>query len=364
MCLESDSKGIIAPNPIHERYAIREMAEMFQKYLHSLFLPKFDWIQVEVTSFCNAACIYCPHTIYRDRWMNRHMTLETFGHLTSAFKNTKLIYLQGWGEPFLNPHFFPMAEQAKKAGCHVGTTTNGIALDSQMIERIIQSGVDILSFSLAQTDPRNDYVRQGARLVDVLDRIREVSSEKKKARTDKPAIHVAYLLLQSNRDDVKKLPSLLKGLGVNQVVVSTLDFIPSPELRKEELLPQTEDEYESLSSYLENVRAEGERMRVPIHYQIGNARRRRLLCSENIQKALVISATGEVSPCVFTNMPVSTEQGRTEGTEPVERFIFGNINEQPLEKIWRDECYTSFRRSFYRDHLASQCMHCSKLYLT
>jgi hypothetical protein len=27
--------------------------------------PNLDWIQVEVSSYCNAGCIYCPHTAYK-----------------------------------------------------------------------------------------------------------------------------------------------------------------------------------------------------------------------------------------------------------------------------------------------------------
>ncbi len=337
---------------------------MFRTYFHSLFLPRFDWIQVEVSSFCNAACVYCPHTVYRNQWLNRHMTLETFEHLVPAFRNTKLVYLQGWGEPFLNPHFFTMAERAKKAGCRVGTTTNGMALDGEKIRNIVQSGIDVLSFSLAHTDPRNDCVRKGTRLEDVLDKIRDVMEEKRMAGTDRPAIHVAYLMLRSNRDDVKRLPSLLRGLAVTQVVISTLDFVASPELRKEEIFPQTEEEYEGLSAYLEEVRAEGERGRVPVYYQIGYARRRRLLCSENIRKSLFVSATGDVSPCVFTNIPLSAGQEQAEAGETNGQFIFGNINDRPLAEIWRGRRYRDFRHSFYKDRLAPRCMHCSKLYLT
>ncbi len=342
----------------------RRVSAMLSKYLHSLLLPSFDWIQVEVTSYCNAACIYCPHTVFRNRWMNRHMTLETFGRIIPAFKNTKLVYLQGWGEPFLNPHFFEMAGQAKKAGCRVGTTTNGTALDEGMIERILKTGMDVLSFSLAHTDARNDYIRQGARLEDVLDKIRRVTAAKKKAGTDKPAIHLAYLLLRSNKDDVKQLPQMLKGLGVSEVVVSTLDFPLSRELEKEVLFPKTGEEYEDLRSYLEEVRLEGEKVGVPIHYQIGHGGRRRLLCSENIEKAVVISAAGDVHPCVFTNLSLAAEQGAPEDTAPVERLSFGNVNEQSLDKIWRSKSYKNFRRSFYHDRLASPCRHCSKLYLT
>jgi radical SAM protein with 4Fe4S-binding SPASM domain len=207
-------------------------------------------------------------------------------------------------------------------------------------------------------------VRQGAPVEAVLGRIREVTAAKKKAGTERPAIHVAYVLLQSNKDDVKSLPFHLKGLGVNEVVISTLDYVPTPELRSEALFPETEDEYESLSAYLEKVQAEGEQMGVPIHYQIGYARRRRSFCSENIEKALVISATGDVLPCVLPNLPVSQEEGQTKRPEPTaERLIFGNITKQPLEDIWWSEGYKKFRRSFYQKHHTASCQHCPKLYL-
>jgi MoaA/NifB/PqqE/SkfB family radical SAM enzyme len=291
------------------------------------------------------------------------MTMETFEHLVPAFKKTKLVYLQGWGEPLLNPFFFTMAEQAKKAGCLVGTTTNGMTLDGRTIERIIQSGLDILSFSLATTDARNDYVRQGAPVEAVLDRIREVTAAKKKTGTDKPAIHVAYVLLRSNKDDVKRLPSLLQGLGVHEVVISTLDYIPTPELKKEALFPETEEEFENLCAYLENVQAEGEQLGVPIHYQISYAGRPRSFCSENIAKALIISATGDVLPCVSANLPVSAEQGQTKSPEPAERLIFGNIIKQPLKDIWWSKEYKKFRRSFCREQYTVSCQHCPKRYL-
>jgi radical SAM protein with 4Fe4S-binding SPASM domain len=328
------------------------------KFLHSLLPLRFDWIQVEVSTYCNARCFYCPHTTLRDRWVNRNMTLETFERIVPSFKRTELVHLQGWGEPFLNPHFIIMAEEAKKAGCRVGTTSNGTALDASLREAVVRTGVDVLSFSLAHSDPSHDSVRQGACLEEVLDTVRSMNAEKKRQGTNNPSIHVSYLLLRSNKDDVKNLPSLLAGLGVDEVVVSTLDFVSTPDLAKEALFPQTPEEYESLRSFLESVRLEGERAGVPIHYQIPYAGRRRLLCSENIERAVVISAAGDVYPCVFMNTPRSSDMMGGE------RPVFGNVNERPLEDIWWSKEYKNFRRSFYQDRLASTCMHCSKLYLT
>jgi radical SAM protein with 4Fe4S-binding SPASM domain len=348
---------------LFSRFSLKDYVARIRSYIHSFFLPNFDWIQVEVTSFCNAACSYCPYTVLSHSWVKRHMTMETFGYLIPELRNTKLAYLQGWGEPLLNPYFFTMVEEAKKAGCIVGTTTNGMTLDTPTIDRIIQSGLDVLSFSLANTDPLNDRVRRGAPLEAVLEKMREMAAAKKKAGTDRPAIHVAYVLLQSNKDDVKRLPSLLKGIGVSEVVISTLDYIATPEIKKEEIFPQTKEEFEGLNAYLKEVQAEGERVGTPVHYQIGYGARRRSFCSENIEKALVVSATGDVLPCVSASIPVSAEQGQTINTELRERLTFGNITKESLADIWWSEGYKKFRRSFYQEHRSAACQNCHKLHL-
>jgi radical SAM protein with 4Fe4S-binding SPASM domain len=348
---------------LFSRFSLKDAVSRIRSAIRSYFLPGFDWIQVEVTSYCNAACSYCPYTVLRDHWVNRHMTMETFGYIIPALKNAKLAYLQGWGEPLLNTNFFTMVEHAKKAGCLVGTTTNGMILEKSMIESVIQSGLDILSFSLANTDSCNDHIRQGAPVETVLERIRELNTAKEKAGSDKPAIHVAYVLLRSNKDDVKMLPSRLKGLGVSEVVISTLDYIPSSELSREELFPRTAEEFEDLRAYLETVQAEGHGMAVPIHYQIGCGYRRRSFCSENIEKALVISATGDVLPCVSASIPVSAEHGQTQYTELAERLNFGNITKRSLADIWWSKRYKEFRRSFYQKNRTASCQNCLKLNL-
>ena len=89
--------------------------------------PSFDWIQVEVTTQCNAACMgtpSCPHRGFRREWKSRNMSMDTFRKLLPAFRNARFVHLQGWGEPLLNPDLFQMVREAKKVGCRVGTTSN------------------------------------------------------------------------------------------------------------------------------------------------------------------------------------------------------------------------------------------------
>ena len=239
----------------------------FDRILSWLALS-FDWIQVEVTSACNAACIYCPRTVYKDRWLDRHIPLETFKKLAPAFSGTGHVHLQGWGEPFLHPDFFEMVAIAKGAGCRVGTTTNGMLLSRETIERVVESKIDIIAFSLAGTGEENDRIRKGTRLTKVLDAMRALSEEKQRRKVETPAVHVAYMLFQSGIANLKNLPHLLEGCGVSDVVISFLDFIPCEELQTEVIAPATKAEHEELRSCLEEVKEEGRLLHLHVHHPL------------------------------------------------------------------------------------------------
>ena len=228
--------------------------------------PKFDWLQVAVTSYCNASCAYCPHTIYRRHWQNRHLSLSTFQRLLPDLQKVHLVYLQGWGEPFLNPDFFTFVSLAKQAGCQVGTTTNATLLTEETITRIVESGIDMLAFSLAGVGDSHDTWRPGTSYQKVLEAIYSLQACKRRLGKITPRVHIAYMLLRSGLTDLDKLPGELQGLGINQVVISTLDLVAAPELEIESLARMPETESSEISHCLERLAERGARNNLTIYY--------------------------------------------------------------------------------------------------
>jgi MoaA/NifB/PqqE/SkfB family radical SAM enzyme len=324
-------------------------------------IPRTAWIQVEVTSRCNAACVYCPHTVYRDVWQDRFLSLAAFRHLLQAFKKTRLVHLQGWGEPFLHPDFFSLAALARQAGCRVGTTTNGMLLDDQKLRQVVGSGMDFIAFSLAGWGENHDRARPGTSFGKILECIHNLNRLKAAAGSATPQIHIAYLLLKSGLPDLEKLPQILSGLGVRQVVISTLGFVPSRELAGERLQIADLPAYEELDARLAQVAAAAP-LGVEVHYHLNPPGARALLCPENPHQAFYLAADGAVSPCVFTNLPVSraTYVGR-DGEQPYQPLVFGNLLEQELGVIWRRKAYAHFRRTFFTGRLATPCRQCLML---
>lgn len=326
--------------------------------------PLFDWIQVEVTTHCNGHCAYCPHTVYQGIWQNRHMLPETFARLLPVFKHTQLVFLQGWGEPLLNPDFFQMVLLAKAAGCKVGTTTNGILLDETTAVKLIECGVDIVAFSITGSSESNDRIREGTSLQGILNGINLLNHLKKESNSVTPKIHIAYLLLRSMEQEAMAIPDLLKDADISEVIISTLDFVPSRNLLELSLQPQRNEDLLALRDNLEAMVQVGRKNCIEIHYQIPFLVRKGIWCSENISRALFVSANGDVSPCVFTNLPVDGCSHFVNGNETeLEQMIFGNVNNRPLLSIWRRKEYRKFRNSFLNNTPSDSCVDCPKLRL-
>jgi MoaA/NifB/PqqE/SkfB family radical SAM enzyme len=324
-------------------------------------LPRTDWIQVEVTSRCNAACFYCPRTAYGGAWQDRLLSLAAFQRLLPALKKTRLVHLQGWGEPFLHPDFLALTAMAKEAGCRVSTTTNGMLLDEARLRQVVNSGLDVIAFSMTGLEESHDRARPGTSFRKVLEAIQSLNRLKAGEGRATPQIHIAYMLLKSGIADLDKLPLLLSGLGVQQAVISTLDFVPTRELAGESFLSATMAEYEDLQARLAEVAAVSAGRGAPVHYRL-KAPGGGGLCPENPLRAFCMAADGAISPCVFTNLPVSgvTYLGR-HGEQPYQPLSFGNLLEQDLGAIWRHQAYGNFRQAFFTGRPATSCRHCLKL---
>ena len=82
------------------------MLPLQPKQLLSLFRHTFDWIQVEVTSHCNALCVYCPRTVFKESWQDRHLSLETFKKLKPVLIANRPCAPSGLGRAFSEPGVF------------------------------------------------------------------------------------------------------------------------------------------------------------------------------------------------------------------------------------------------------------------
>ena len=339
---------------------------MFLKHLWQNTYPNLDWIQVEISSYCNGKCIYCPHTEYKKNWQNRYLPMEVFQNLIPALAKTRLVYLQGWGEPFTHPHFFDMLRIAKKAGCMVGTTTNGMLLNRGNIERLVNEDLDVIGFSLAGVDENNNSVRKGTQIKRVLECIDEIHKAKSKYLVDRPQIHIAYMLMRSGLDDLVKLPKFLANAGIAQTVISSLSLVVNPAMEAESILASGEVEFLELKNRLFDVRKAAVNLGTEVHFHIVSPFMEEFHCGENIGCAIVVGTDGSVSPCVMAQVPVEGEnsyyfRGRR---QKLRKLSFGNIGDDSLNTIWHRKEYKRFVGTFLRGEPPAFCLNCLKRFIS
>lgn len=335
-----------------------------RQFLDWFYRPRLDWIQVEINRECNANCIYCPTATSRSDWPPERMPLELFEEILpklvksaeSSHWRTPVIHLQGWGEPFLHPDFFAMAEKTKRTGCAVGTTTNATLMNEATAARIVDCGIDLISFSVAGIDERNDRIRRGTKLNRVLDAIAMLDRLKADRSSATPSVHVAYMLLKSGIEEVEKIPDMMANRGIDQVVVSTLNVVPDPAIRDEVIAPKIEEEFQILDRRLAQVAEHAGEDGFELHYDIPRPTRPTGLCAENVQAAIVVTVDGEVTPCVLNRFRAENDPRPNQSP-----FHFGNLKDRSLADIWWSDAYVRFRRSFWDAKPPLRCQDCQKL---
>ncbi|MEM3421839.1 MAG: radical SAM protein, partial [Candidatus Hadarchaeum sp.] len=264
----------------------------WSEILSFLMAPQLEYVQVGVTSHCNALCIYCPKAVYKKKWQNSHLSIATFEKLLPDLRRTKFVHLQGWGEPLLNPQFFKMVEKLKALGHSVGTTSNAGLWNDEISRQIVEQNVDLVAFSLAGTSDGQDKIRCGTSLSQVITAIKSLQAAKRIHKTNKPSVHIAYMLLRSGMEEVRFLPDLINGLGINQVVISVLDFVPEASLVSECIMPKDYAEEKEIKNYLSEIVEKGKKFGIEIFYRLISPSRKLGRCSENISNATYIAPDG------------------------------------------------------------------------
>ncbi|VFQ44162.1 radical SAM/SPASM domain-containing protein [Desulfoluna butyratoxydans] len=321
---------------------------------------RLDWLQIEVSSVCTNACMYCPQTAYESCWENRFLAPEQIDAILPHLHPKTYIHLQGWGEPFAHPQLVSIIKNLKDKGFKVGTTTSGTMLDDDTMEALVDMGLDLIAFSTAGcSGEENDPIRQGTSLEQVIRCINTIQKYKAERHTAFPRVHIAQMLLRSNLIHLDTYPAFWKKLKVDQVVLSSLSLVTRPELQKEACLADTMQEWDDLKRKLYDMRANAGLQNV-LRFHLVSPFMLFNHCTENIAKSAVIASDGTVAPCVMSSLPVTGQvrhwaHGRS---APKESLHWGTMQEVNFRDIWKQKPYSAFRRQ--KERLEGPCRTCLK----
>jgi radical SAM protein with 4Fe4S-binding SPASM domain len=322
-------------------YAVR----LVEKVLHIPAARPYD-IQVDISNICNLDCKMCArHFVDRSETT---IAFDNFKKIIDRLGNIEEIALVGLGEPFMHPQIFEAIKYCKDRNISVKITTNGLLLDSdEMLERILDSGLDFISFSIDSIHAEDaGNAHENSSSLANIKRLLALRNEK--------SLAVPKIVLQTVmfKDPANLYEVIQWGAeqGVDRINVMRVDHyfdksLPKPDLKEEKAifkqLAVFRQQYNLQIDCIQDQVFSGLKGRL---YKIFKHLLRLDSFCHRLTYYTFIAQNGNVQPCwLLDNHPL------------------GNIFEQSIEEIWHGEKYRSFRKNHLQDEI--MCRRCDYLCL-
>ena len=293
----------------------------------------------------------CPRSAHQG-WRTGALPIDRLHRLAALFQRAKTVVLSAWGEPLAYAHLEEAVRLVAQAGARPGFVTSGWGLSAERAAALIDAGLDFLGFSLAGTTAAvHESIRVGSSLAALEQAVRTVVAARDRRGGSRPRLHLVYLMLRDNLEDLPALPALALELGVPQVVLTHLIHVTGPWQESQRVFTcdgadGDAKETRRIVRAVEDAAAALQiRLAVPPLLPSWPA-----VCAENPLANLHVSAEGQVSPCVYLNPPLPDPYERSfcGQAQAGERLVLGNLQTDSVERIWEGEPYREFRALFAR----------------
>lgn len=312
--------------------------------------PEYGLIQIEPTSRCTLRCTTCLRGSHPSLWQDRDLDPAIFRKLEDVFGRTRAVHLQGWGEPLLHPHLIPFISQVKTAGSQASFTSNGTIMDDDLAHRLLESGVDAITFSMAGAGPLTQDPLRGTGSFDLLSRtLTTLSRVRKQLNTKRPLLAISYLLTPETLNDLCRSLLLCRKWGIHLLAGVHLTHAADEHQLKMHLFSVKEKQQTKKNRRTIQWTATLLALLCRIELRLPADTPSLLpICDKNPIDNLFIAADGSVSPCVFLNPPMSREFTwlSDDGTPQKTPIQFGNLHQEDLDTLWNRESYQAFRKIF------------------
>jgi MoaA/NifB/PqqE/SkfB family radical SAM enzyme len=301
---------------------------------------RFSAWQIELTTRCPLQCTMCVRQEYKAQ-QRKDMPLEDFKKIVPYLKDVESVVLEGWGESLLHPNLIECIVLIKGEGTRTGFVSSGMGLDRRYVQKLSDVGLDFIGFSLAGATPEtHNRIRVNSdfdRLIESIKFFKDLP-----AGAHRPKVHIVYLMLKDNIEEVPLLPALAKDLGVSEIILINIIQITNAWQAGQKVF--TYDQGEPYKETLKEAERRAKGMKTGL-IKSALSPSEVAVCSENPLRNLYISVDGHVSPCVhlFPAAPSPFKRVFHGQEYSIEKACFGNIFGESFDAIWNKKEYIEFR---------------------
>jgi len=301
------------------------------------------------------------------------MSDETFEAIITQLADMPSINtlnFSGFGEPLTHPKYFEFAARAKEAALAVETITNGLTLDSDTIDKLIDLPLDRLIVSIdSLSEPTGRMLHAGS-FGEVSKSLRMLYHRRQLRKISHPEVDIEFVATRKNIDELPKLRQLALVLGFSRIIVTNV--IPqTPEMADDVLYGSCNmvTRGQEVSPWQPCVDMPVTDIRDDVHDAIKRMVGTGVLLRSNgadisgagpkcrfiAEGRLAIRSDGELSPCL--PLMHSHKYYFRQHAKRIRAYRLGNVNQVSLKEIWNSPEYRTFRERV-RKFDFSPCVDC------
>jgi MoaA/NifB/PqqE/SkfB family radical SAM enzyme len=131
-------------------------------------------LQLELTTNCNSSCKMCPRSKLR-RSLGFIDTEFAKKIIDNAYElGVRMIKPQWFGESILHPDYFEIVNYAKLKGLRVVIFTNGSLMNKELVEKLINIGVEKICFSIDSSNKEQyERIREGLKFKTTISNLKD-----------------------------------------------------------------------------------------------------------------------------------------------------------------------------------------------
>lgn len=324
------------------------LALLDQTYLSEKVFGRPTHYDIAVSVACNIKCPFCPRQTFGAEIKSGLMKAEHYEPVLPHLETSQRTGLYGLGEPFLNKNFFGFLEAAKARGTYCMTSSHGMSLKDEVIEKILNSGLDELCVSMDGANKRTfEFLRDGAHFETVKRNVAKLIARRNERGQATPRVHIACAVSKYNVWQMAAMVRMTKELGADRLAFSNL-VLDFPEHAHASIVGTRVFRFN-----LRRARLLAEKLGVDCVYffqkpfpwkkepppLMGPGMR---YGCPSAWRALIIERDGNIKPCCYLDTS------------------FGNTGKAPLAEQFNSDTAVALRTSFLEKNYEEACKGCGQ----
>lgn len=331
------------------------------------------FVNLELTARCNLKCKTCflaqgPSEL-RSSLSEELSTGAIKGVIDEISYFRPFINICG-GEPFVRSDLLTIVKYIKGKNLFCDIVTNGTLISEAQIEEILESRLDMLTFSLDGPEEVNDLIRGNGTFRKVITTIRQLI--KRRGNKYYPLVCVNFTISSYNYRNLQEMIDICRGLGIDRLNFSHLWFV-SPECAevhryKMKRLFGINCRY--IDGYIADTKSINADILINEIHQIRKNKNIEIAFFPNLSpseiKRYYDSPSSPIkSRCFYPWFFVSIKSNGDVVPCPdyiMREYILGNISRERFSDIWNGEKAKLFRTTLKQEKIFPACLRCCGLF--